>query len=817
MQQVTHIRRLLVAQAIIAVAIIAGIVYEMAGAYYNALDGTYARATRTRNAIMAHSTQTFTMIDQALSNIVEHAVVIVADGPDILNQYLLVRRNDLPYVEVLQITDRNGTVIATTRPRLDYLGHRDFFAEHRDDQHRQLRISTPYIGQHDVISGKWVVDLTRPVFDNDGNFSGVAIATLSLEDMSQVYDDMRHTTQDIIGLVRDDGVLLARSPFAASSIGRQVFNAEGSDQVILQTLQGDYRRTSPIDGNDRVVAYGQIKHFPLMVYAGVSVTEALSLWKRRAILDGSLGILLGAMVMAFSYLLYRQIRKNYAADAARQQAQEETDRIFRSISDAVYRIDKAWRFTFLNRQAEQLFGQSTEDIKGKLLWDAFPALRETQTKAEFEHAIQHHTMADFEQYYAPTRTWFNVRAYPGLDGLTVYLQDITAKKVREEQKHEAQRMDTLGKLTGGVAHDFNNLLTVIIGNTELIAEYVQHDKTLRGMADTSLKAAERGAKLVSQLLSYARRQQLNPSPINIPVLLDNMKHLLDTAVGNGVRIRCQHAPDVWPALADEGRLQDALINLCINGRDAMPDGGTITISTSNLHVTPDMVKQGDALAKGDYVAISVRDTGVGMDKNTLKRVFDPFFTTKDVGKGSGLGLPMVQGFARQSNGSVGIESTLGKGTTITLYLPRASSIDTTSTHIQSASLPTGKEKILLVEDEPLVKDHVGRLLKSLGYDLLCAGSGAQALQLLMAHNDIDLLFTDVTMPGGMSGPELAREARLIYPELPVLFTSGYPEQLTTENYDGLDSWLLEKPYNREQLARKIREALGAGPHTPTRQ
>lgn len=817
MQQVTHIRRLLFAQAVIVVAIIAGIVYEMAGAYYNAIDDTYAQATRTRNAIMAHSIQTFTMVDQALSNIAEHSGVIVAGGPDILNHYLLVRRNDLSYVEVLQITDNNGTVIATTRQRLDNLGYRDFFAEHRNDQHRQLRISRPYIGQHDVVSGKWVVDLTRPIFDNDGNFSGVAVATLSLEDVSNTYDGLRHTEQDIIGLARDDGLLLARSPFAASSIGRRLFADEATDQIILQTLQGDYRRTSPVDGEERVVAYGQIKHYPLFVYAGVSVDEALGLWKRRAILDGSLGILLGAMVIAFSYLLYRQIHKNYTADAARQQAQEETDRIFRSISDAVYRVDNGWRFTFLNRQAEELFGQSTQSIKGKLLWDVFPALLETQTKDEFEHAIQHHEMADFEQYYSPTHTWFNVRAYPGLDGLTVYLQDITAKKIREEQKHEAQRMDTLGQLTGGVAHDFNNLLTVIIGNTELIAEHVQHDKTLRGMADTSLKAAERGATLVSQLLSYARRQPLNPSAITIPTLLDSMKHLLDTAVGNGIRVRCLHAPDVWPALADEGRLQDALINLCINGRDAMPDGGTITISTSNLHVTPDIVGLGDALAAGDYVAISVRDTGIGMDKNTLERVFDPFFTTKDVGKGSGLGLPMVQGFARQSNGSVGIESTLGKGTTIVLYLPRAAGIDTASTDTPKAPLPTGKEKILLVEDEPLVKDHVCGLLKSLGYDLLCAENGAQALQLLMAHNDIDLLFTDVAMPGGMSGPELAREARLIYPELPVLFTSGYHGQLATENYGDLNGLLLEKPYNREQLAGKIREALGAGPHTPTQQ
>jgi PAS domain S-box-containing protein len=391
-------------------------------------------------------------------------------------------------------------------------------------------------------------------------------------------------------------------------------------------------------------------------------------WERRALVEGLMAIVLLALIGLLTLLLYRVFAQNMANQTARMRAQEENARIFNSISDAVYRVDRAWRFTYVNAQGEKLFERSREQMEGRDMWSLFPALRNTLTPNEFERALNSGQATDFECHYPPTESWFHVKAYPDSHGLTVYLQDITARKQQELKVREQEHMDSLGKLTGGVAHDFNNLLTVIMGNTELLAEAVKHDPRLHSLTNVTLEATEKGAKLVSQLLAYARRQPLNPDKVDVNQLVTQMKGLLETAVGGTVAIDYELDATLHRALIDAGRLQDALINLCVNARDAMPQGGIIQIRTRNATLTPDTLPNAQP---GQYVAVEVEDGGTGMDAQTLERVFEPFFTTKEVGRGSGLGLAMVHGFISQSKGFIDIDSELGRGTRVTLYMPVA--------------------------------------------------------------------------------------------------------------------------------------------------
>jgi signal transduction histidine kinase/ActR/RegA family two-component response regulator len=377
-----------------------------------------------------------------------------------------------------------------------------------------------------------------------------------------------------------------------------------------------------------------------------------------------------------------------------------------------------------------------------------------------------------------------------------------------DKLRQSQRMDAVGQLTGGLAHDFNNLLTVILGSAETLAESLTADKHLQRLAEMTAKAAERGAELTSRLLSFARRQPLDPKAQDINQLVGGMDRLLRRTLGEDIEIELVRAAGLWKAMVDAGQLENAILNLCINARDAMPGGGRLTIETSNVYLDAAYVASQSELDPGQYVMVAVSDTGTGMDQATLERAFEPFFTTKDVGKGSGLGLSMVYGFIKQSRGHIRIYSEPGHGTAVKLYVPRAGADAATRDEPAPAvTMQRGSERILLVEDDDLVREHVGGQLDSLGYAVVAARNGHDAMTALRS-TDFDLLFTDVVMPGGISGRELAGEARKLRPDLPVLFTSGYTEN-SIVHHGRLDPGvhLLQKPYSGHDLARTVRKVL----------
>ncbi len=398
----------------------------------------------------------------------------------------------------------------------------------------------------------------------------------------------------------------------------------------------------------------------------------------------------------------------------------------------------------------------------------------------------------------------NGRAFRMISSLT----DITEQLRLEEQLRQSQRLDAIGQLTGGVAHDFNNLLTVILGNTEILAESVE-DRNLRALAEMCVAAAQRGAELTSRLLAFARKQSLDPRRVDVERLVRGLEGLLRRALGERVDIRLSADHPVWPAMADAPQLESAILNLCLNARDSMPRGGQLTIEMTNFENDGETGETVPDLPPGAYVCLAVSDTGHGMDAETLARAVEPFFTTKEVGKGSGLGLSMVYGFAKQSSGHVSISSEPGQGTTVRLYLPRsAEAPESRVTDEREADAPGGDESILLVEDDDLVRAHVQAQLSALGYRVTSVENGLGAVAALSGESRFDLLFTDVVMPGGMSGMELAERVAALRPDLPVLFTSGYPEdEIGPENTARLGPQILRKPYRRQDLAAHIRRML----------
>jgi len=391
--------------------------------------------------------------------------------------------------------------------------------------------------------------------------------------------------------------------------------------------------------------------------------------------------------------------------------------------------------------------------------------------------------------------------------LLALVEDVTREKRVEAELRQAQKMEAVGQLTGGIAHDFNNLLGVIIGNAEFMLDAVQNDTAIVNIAQEILDTALSGADLTRRLLAFASRQTLQPRQINLNAYLPNHVATIRRVLGETIQVSVSLADDLWPTRADPSQVHDALLNLAINARDAMPHGGRIRISTANVHLDTD--EQTPDVAQGDYAVLSVADSGIGMAAEVLERAMEPFFTTKGPGAGSGLGLSMIFGFARQSGGHLAIESQPGNGTTVRLYLPRTAEVTLDDDQNRAEStMPLGRESVLLVDDNAEMRAIARQHLISLGYRVREAESGPLAMECLRGSQRFDLLFTDIIMPDGMMGDQLAAGARQMQPGLKVLFTTGYARPaVTTDEHEEPSGPVLRKPYRKQDLAMAVRAAL----------
>ncbi|MFT5180247.1 MAG: PAS domain S-box-containing protein [Alphaproteobacteria bacterium] len=389
--------------------------------------------------------------------------------------------------------------------------------------------------------------------------------------------------------------------------------------------------------------------------------------------------------------------------------------------------------------------------------------------------------------------------------ILIITRDITERKQSEAQLRQSQKMEAVGQLTGGVAHDFNNLLAIILGNAELLKERVdEHDLT-----DPVIRAATRGTDLTQKLLAFSHKQPLWPKVLRLNDVIDSMTGILRRTLSEAIEIKTVTTADMWEVEADESQLENLLLNLAINARNAMLNGGVLTIETANINIDKEQAVELD-VSSGDYATLTVSDTGSGMSALVLEHAFEPFFTTQEVGEGSGLGLSMAYGFAKQSGGLLVIKSQVGHGTTVTLYLPKASQSQARNAGVNTDArqLEARGETILVVEDEPDMRQIAVSLLHDLGYRVLEADMGVAGIETLNAESRIDLLLTDMVLPGGMSGTELALAGKESHPEIKILLMSGYgAEDVPTDIHYNDNVEFLKKPFSRDHLARMVRDAL----------
>ncbi|WP_066825363.1 hybrid sensor histidine kinase/response regulator [Sphingomonas mali] len=519
----------------------------------------------------------------------------------------------------------------------------------------------------------------------------------------------------------------------------------------------------------------------------------------------------------------RDLSERRAAELELRASEERFRLLVQSVTDyAIYMLDPDGKISSWNPGAERFKGYAADEIMGEHFSRFYTdedraadvprfALETARREGRFE-AEGWRVRKDGSRFWASV-VIDPIRNEAGeLIGFAKVTRDLTEKRAIEEQLRQSQKMEAVGQLTGGIAHDFNNLLTGISGSLEMMQVRMAQGRTAE--FDRYFMAAQgavrRASALTHRLLAFSRRQTLDPKPTNVNRLLADVEELIRRTVGPDIEVEVVGASGLWPTLVDSNQLENAILNLCINGRDAMPDGGKLTIEASNKWLDERAARKHD-LPVGQYVAVCVTDTGTGMSPDVIAKAFDPFFTTKPLGEGTGLGLSMVYGFTRQSGGQVRVYSEIGQGTTMCLYLPRHAGDappEEEPAQMAAAEAAGDGEVVLVIDDEPTIRMLIAEVLAESGYAVIEAQDGPAGLKVLESNARIDLLITDVGLPGGMNGRQVADAARVNRPSLKVLFITGYAENAVIGR-GRLDNgmFVLTKPFQMEILADRIREII----------
>jgi len=532
-------------------------------------------------------------------------------------------------------------------------------------------------------------------------------------------------------------------------------------------------------------------------------------------------------------MVYHDVTLTKMAEHELRESERMAHAIIDTALDAFVQIDRTGAITEWSPHAETMFGWPRDEALGRNMADLiFSSEQVSDLAARYRSFIDSIDQGGsgyrieveaVRRNGTPIQVEASMTALSRNDGyvMNAFFRDLTDKTIAEQQLRQAQKMESIGQLTGGIAHDFNNMLTVITGTIDILAASVADRPECAAITRLISEAADRGAELTRHLLAFARKQPLEPCETDPNVVLSELQILLRPTLGEHIEIRESLQEGVWPIFVDRGQLEAALVNLAVNARDAMPDGGTLTLKTRNVLVDQDFVRRYGEGEAGPYVMITVTDTGCGIPEASRARVYDPFFTTKEVGKGTGLGLSMVYGFIKQSGGHITLDSEVGHGTAFRIYLPRARAEarqpGAEEEHTATATELGGSETILVVEDDAMVRNYVIAQLKALGYHTVAAANASAALELCDQGEAFDLLFTDIVMPGKMNGVQLAAAMAKRRDSLKVLYTSGYSENAVIHNNRlDPDILLLTKPYRRSELARMIRLALSSVPFQPER-
>ncbi len=728
----------------------------------------------------------------------------------------------------LFITDAQGIVRSSTRPAIvgTDVGGRDYFRHEATLPADDGRMFVGSLTQGQV-TRLWQINLVRRLDNPDGTFAGVIAASYDANALSRFYREVDLGTHGVIAVVSvPDGEAWS---LAGAKQSATVINIANSPMFAAMqgAADGSWQGRSGLDDNDRLYAFATVPDRDLKVEVGIDRAEAMAAsvaWERNAVIFAG-GTTLVVLLMAALLLREESAARRRHESLAREQAILAAT--LTGMSDGIMMVDGdlnllAWNqhfpeFTGVPAEILRL-GLPMEDIlRAQALAGEFgPVDVEVEVARRLVLLRAGATMGTIERA-RPTGRHLEIRrnSLPGGGFVTLYT-DVTARHQAEDRMRQAQTMAAVGRLTSGVAHDFNNLLVSISGNAEMLhnqlAEHPAHARRLAAI----LQAASRGADLVRQLLAFSRKQTLEPVMVDLNQVVRGISDLLRATLGRTIRVETQLAAELWPALIDPVQIEHVILNLTINARDAMPQGGTLTIATGNTTLGP--FGRAADLPPGDYVIVSVGDTGTGMNDEVLRNAFEPFFTTKPPGLGSGLGLSQVYGVASQSGGGVQIDSAIGKGTTVSVMFPRAATDATTSAIAGSRPEDAARAEaqpqsgqwhrtILVVDDEADCRETIAAMLSANGFAVAMAESGSEALRLMEHGLDFDLLLVDFTMPG-MNGVELAQAVRVRRASIPVVFITGGDGERTAG-----ERWVLMKPFLTRTLTETLRAALGLAQDT----
>ncbi len=749
----------------------------------------------------------------------------------------------------LFVADNSGIVRASSRPEIigtDISG-RDYFRHERDLPKDDGRMFISALTRG-AVTRQWQLNMVRRLDRDNHKFAGVISASFDPASLAHFYSGIDLGPHGMVAVVgsSDGGLRTVVGPTPGESetsiFGSPLFTA------LLAQPDGEWEGPSATDGVRRLHAFRHVPDRDLTVLVGIDQNDVVApavLWERSALLFAG-GI--SALLLLLTGLLLREIRAARQREAALAEdratlaqsnawAQAKTAQLeatFTGMTDGLMVIDADLRLLEWNQHFPDAVGVDpailrvglpAEDIiRAQTIAGEFGPVDVETEVARRMALLRTGGSTGTIQRTRPDGRLMELRRNPVAGGgyVTLYT-DVTARHQAEERMRQAQTMASIGRLTSGVAHDFNNLLASITGNAEMLHQDLREHPVHGRRIAIIVQAAARGAALVRQLLAFSRKQALAPAQVDLNEAVRNMRELMRTMVGGTIRIETKLEPDLWPALVDPIQIEHVILNLAINARDAMPDGGDLTIATSNEVVeaaTQPVSGPGSALNElpaGSYVVVSVIDTGTGIPEDVLRDVFEPFFTTKPAGKGSGLGLSQVYGVASQSGGGVRISSKVGVGTTVQVFIPRANAAsgsppvavpdavsEAADTRSQPVPFKPGARRILLVDDDASVRETVAAMLTAHGYVTTNAEDGKSAVRLFEAGARFDLLLVDLAMPE-MDGAEVAELARKRQPDIPVVIMTGYRD----EDRMGHERWVLMKPFRLIDLEAIMREALAA--------
>jgi signal transduction histidine kinase/ActR/RegA family two-component response regulator len=680
----------------------------------------------------------------------------------------------------------------------------------------ELFISKPVLGR---LSGKWTIQFTRKLFAPDGSFGGIVVVSLDPYYLMRFYESISIDNGSIL-LATIDGTVLARVPEHEELLGGNLPDAM-MRRLLHATTDGAYRVASTLDQVERIVSARRLHRYPLLVAVGLAVDDVFAPYERNKRLYVIAGLSLTVLSSAVGFIMISQRRSLLASRQALTATLE-------NMSQGIAMIDADGNVPVLNHRAIDLLGLPRDMLGTKV---TFRQIVEWQfASGEFgddatwdeplTRALRSPRQPVKEYTYQRTRPSgmvLEIRTQSLPDGAMVRtFTDITHKKQNEDalaaaraRAAHAERMQVLGQLAGGIAHDFNNVLQAVQGGATLIAKRAADADSVRRFTRMILDATERGASITRRLLAFARRGELRAEAVDAAALLSGLRDVLSHTLGSPIAVALELAPGLPPLLADKGQLETVLVNLATNARDAMRDGGALTFTAAVESVEGHTAGTRE-LPAGRYVRLSIADTGSGMDETTMARALEPFFSTKPPGQGTGLGLSMAKGFVEQSGGALSIDSRVGRGTTVHLWLPAATKVVISApTPARPAPVrPDGGRQILLVDDEAMVRETLAASLEDAGYGVRLAADGADALDILASDVIIDVLVTDLSMPG-LDGLGVIRKARRQRPDLPAVLLTGYAghgAQLAVGGSLSGAFALVRKPVTAAQLADRI-EAL----------